>query len=392
MRAIKTQIAILGGGVAGLWLLNRLRAQGRHCLLIEPRQLGSGQTIFSQGIIHSGVKYALTGKLTAATTALQQVPDIWRACLRGHGEINLTNTEILSSQQYLWSPGSLGADMMTFLASKSLRSQVTRVARADYPEALAISEHKGAVYALEEPVLGVKTLLHNLSAPYKNFLLHAELSHLERSISGAIDTLHLNTAGQPIALQAETIIALAGEGNALLSQQFALTRPRMQRRPLSMVTVAAPDLPLLFAHAMQVSHKPRITITTHRSQQQTVWYLGGDLAETGVERTPEQQRVFAQQELKKLFPRLNFSAAEFKVLTIERAEGLQSSGLKPDIPMLWQENNVMMGWPTKLAFAPVLAQQIIERLPPSLVSVEQCTAETVLTTLKKPEVAAYPWE
>lgn len=56
---LKTQVAIFGGGVAGLWLLNRLRQKNIDCVLIENKELGGGQTIYSQGIIHSGVKYAL---------------------------------------------------------------------------------------------------------------------------------------------------------------------------------------------------------------------------------------------------------------------------------------------------------------------------------------------
>ena len=38
-------IAILGGGVAGLWLLNRLRLNGYSVLLVDSQQLGSGQTL-----------------------------------------------------------------------------------------------------------------------------------------------------------------------------------------------------------------------------------------------------------------------------------------------------------------------------------------------------------
>jgi len=49
-QSYSTDIVIFGGGVAGLWLLNRLRREGYDVLLLESRTLGGGQTIASQGI------------------------------------------------------------------------------------------------------------------------------------------------------------------------------------------------------------------------------------------------------------------------------------------------------------------------------------------------------
>ena len=39
-----TDIVIFGGGIAGLWLLNRLRTEGYQAILLESRELGGGQT------------------------------------------------------------------------------------------------------------------------------------------------------------------------------------------------------------------------------------------------------------------------------------------------------------------------------------------------------------
>ena len=65
-REIHSDIIIFGGGIAGLWLLGRLREAGYSALLLESRALGGVQTSASQGIVHGGTKYALTGKLTGA--------------------------------------------------------------------------------------------------------------------------------------------------------------------------------------------------------------------------------------------------------------------------------------------------------------------------------------
>ncbi len=353
---MKTQIAIFGGGVAGLWLLNRLRQLNIDCVLIENNQLGSGQTIYSQGIIHSGVKYALTGKLTVSAEAMKAMPDLWRKCLDGEGEIDLSSVAVLSEHQYLWSPGSLAANLAVFLASKNLKSQISGLTKSDYPEVFSAPDFKGSVYMLEEPVLAVKTLVEALAAPYLDCLLQAQLQKIEGS------HLYLQSAEQEIILEADHIVLLAGKGNEALAKQFGLTLPKMQLRPLLMVAVTAPNLPKLFAHAMQASDKPRITITTHQDGENSVWYLGGDLAETGVSRTPEEQINFARKELKTLFPHIDFSNAQFQAFYIERAEAVYPSGKKPDGPSMIVEKNVITAWPTKLAFAPLLAQQIIEQL------------------------------
>ena len=61
---IDTDVAIIGGGIAGLWLFRRLNDMGYKALLLENATLGGGQSIKSQGIIHGGIKYALSGNLT----------------------------------------------------------------------------------------------------------------------------------------------------------------------------------------------------------------------------------------------------------------------------------------------------------------------------------------
>jgi glycerol-3-phosphate dehydrogenase len=76
---VKVDIAIIGGGIAGLWLLNSLQAKGYSAVLFEKNALGSDQTIASQGMIHGGVKYALSGALSGESEAIVNMPDHWKA-------------------------------------------------------------------------------------------------------------------------------------------------------------------------------------------------------------------------------------------------------------------------------------------------------------------------
>ena len=87
---------IFGGGVAGLWLLDELHRAGFATLLLEAHELGSGQTIASQGIIHGGLKYTLGGLFSNSAKAIADMPLIWRRCLAGEARPDLSNTRVRS--------------------------------------------------------------------------------------------------------------------------------------------------------------------------------------------------------------------------------------------------------------------------------------------------------
>ena len=54
-------VAIVGGGIAGIWLLNLLHHSGYRVVLFEAEEVGCQQTLGSQGMIHGGLKYELGG-------------------------------------------------------------------------------------------------------------------------------------------------------------------------------------------------------------------------------------------------------------------------------------------------------------------------------------------
>src|SRR5690625_3315427 len=96
---IELDLVVVGGGVAGLWLINRLRSAGYDAVLLESRALGGEQSMASQGMIHGGIKYGLSGQLGAASQALAEMPERWRRCLSGNGEVDLRHTNALSEDR-----------------------------------------------------------------------------------------------------------------------------------------------------------------------------------------------------------------------------------------------------------------------------------------------------
>ena len=70
-------VAIVGGGIAGVWLLRILSDLGINAWLFEAEGLGAGQTLASQGMIHGGLKYQLHAGRDGLGESLAHMPDFW---------------------------------------------------------------------------------------------------------------------------------------------------------------------------------------------------------------------------------------------------------------------------------------------------------------------------
>ena len=154
-----TDIVIFGGGVAGLWLLNRLNNEGYRTILFEQNGLGCGQTLASQGIIHGGLKYALNGALNSASNIIATMPNRWRECLAGNDSVDLRGCHLLSNEYYMWSQSGVRSRLKTFLGSKSLRGRVERVAKESYPDFFGQATVSGALYKLPDFVIETESLI-----------------------------------------------------------------------------------------------------------------------------------------------------------------------------------------------------------------------------------------
>lgn len=353
--SLSTDVLIVGGGVAGLWLNARLRRLGFATLLVDKGALGGGQSVKSQGIIHGGTKYALSGALTGASEAIADMPRRWREALEGKGELDLSGVRLLSDAHYLWSPGTLAGNLTSFFASKAVRSRVGQVKGDELPPALQHPRFKGKVYRLSELVLDVPSLIARLAELAGDSLLACQ--RIEPLLDGD-ELVGLRVDGREI--RAQRIVFSAGGGTAELLASLGLQQPAMQRRPLHMVILKAPTLKPLYAHCLGGGTKPRITVTSHPTADgEWVWYLGGDLAEAdGVARDEATQIAAAKKELAELVPWIDLSAAQWATLRIDRAEPAQSALARPDNAFLAEQGRLLVGWPTKLALSPDFSDRV----------------------------------
>jgi glycerol-3-phosphate dehydrogenase len=382
---------VIGGGIAGLWTLARLQRSGYKSVLLESQKLGAGQTRYAQGIIHGGTKYALTGKLTASSEAVADMPARWRACYEGEGELDLTQAKLLSDAHYLWSTTSLTSRISGFFASKVMRSRSSELDKESLPSLFRHKDFKGQIYRLDEPVFDTLSVIRAIAEPRKESILpidQSSIQHLDHQISVR------SQQGKDYLFHYKKIIFIAGEGNEFLLSRFGYDQPEMQLRPLKMVVMrGGPDKPLahmVFAHCLGASVNPRITITSHRDLQgNIVWYMGGQLAEEGVSKTDEELIEAAKKEVRELIPWLDIKNAQWGVLQINRAEIKKPGTTRPDSFSIEKHDDVITAWPTKLALAPALADALL-----AIIDEDRLVPDTDLSlpVWQAAEYARFPWD
>lgn len=369
--ALECDVVVVGAGVAGLWAWRRLRARGGRAVLVSAGPIGAGQTLASQGIIHGGVKYALTGEASRASAMIAAMPGVWRACLEGmpgDGDPDLRAVRTLTDHQFLWTTGGIVSRLGGVAASRALRTGVERVREEDRPEAFRGAARGIDLYRVEEPVIEPASLVRALAGDGEGIVAaRAGSVTLAREGEGVVVGFE-GATGERAEIRAKCAVCAAGAGNEALMRGVRGLDGRgevwTQRRPLHMVMVRgdAGAMPLVWGHCVTASALPRATVTSQRDAQgRTVWYVGGAIAESGVERTREAQIAHARQEMGDVIPWVDLAGAQWATLRVDRAEGLpegRAPGARPDTPVVRRAGNVVFAWPTKLAFAPLLAEMV----------------------------------
>ncbi|WP_461482052.1 FAD-dependent oxidoreductase [Porticoccus sp.] len=389
-------IAIIGGGIAGLWLLNRLVNAGYNALLFEQTALGSDQTVASQGMIHGGIKYTLGGALTGASEAIADMPDHWRACMAGVGDVDLRGAATLSDHFYLWSSNSALSRMSTFLASKATRGRVLKVGKQDRPALFQHPEFSGSLYRLVDMVLDVPSVVRALAenCPERIFKIDWSSASWQRlpDQSMALDFRHHD---QRVRLAPRQIVLTAGQGNEALLGELGIRSPQMQRRPLQQVMIKHHHPHRFYGHCLGAETTPRLTISSHPcADGGQVWYLGGALAEKGAHQTADELIDCAKRELAELMPWLDLCDARWATLPVDRAEPRQRNFARPDKAFANRAEgcaNIIVAWPTKLTLSPNLADEVMALLKKADLTPSD-GAIPALDFLARPPLAPTPWQ
>ncbi len=392
---LKCDVIIFGGGVAGLWLLALLRQQGYQTLLLEANALGAGQTRFAQGIIHGGTKYALLGKVTASSEAIAAMPGVWRDCIQGNGIIDLKKVKVLSDNQCMWSHNTLSSKVAGFFASKLMRSRTEEIQQQQRPAIFQSTLFKGKVYKLDEPVLDTASIVRALAAPHRDAIMHIkDTPWFEQNNARHFEVE--DSEGKTWQIESQRCVLMAGQGNADLTAAIGSSElPVMQLRPLKMVMLRGGLPEKIYAHCLEANVNPRLTITSHEDNKgEVVWYMGGQLAEEGIERSDKEQIKIAQQELNSLMPWIDLQKTQWACLDINRAEPKMGKGKRPDTSFFNISGAVITAWPTKLALAPKLAADILDSLKETNLTSSALNSSDLeaLPEFPTPDYAPLPWQ
>ncbi|MBI1300337.1 MAG: FAD-dependent oxidoreductase [Alphaproteobacteria bacterium] len=374
----KIDIVIFGAGIAGLWVFNRLKSLNYNVLLLEKNAIGGQQTMASQGIIHSGLKFTIAGKVSKLAENMSQMPVRWRNALSGTGEIDLTGVNINANSQYLLIPKGFIGGLTHIITRKLLGSNVQDVPRHNWPTELKNSGFDGSMIHMGELVIDVPSLVQTLAEPYRDCIKKVDGDPFE-----FLDK-HKISAQRIIFCSAASNLEIAAKQNDKDGLET-------QHRPLLQGLVKNAPFPL-FAHLIGKSEKPIATITTHSTvHNELVWYLGGGVAERAKSDNPEDVYQDIKNALKKYLPAVDINNFEWGVLPIDRVEGKSKTDQwMPDTPTLHNTNKALYAWPTKLTFAPLLSDMIIADIEKRGITSSKTTSD--FSMLEDVDYALAPWD
>ena len=310
--------AIVGGGISGLWLANLLVGRGFSVVICEARGVGGLQTLASQGIVHGGTKYALGGTGTLAG-ALTEMPDRWRACLGGTGDIDLRGVSVLA-------------------------------------ETVAIHIGDDTV-EVDDFVLDVPSLVGRLARPIAGRIVATTV--LPDSLVGNgsnVARIELDTC----TIHARVYVLAAGTGNTPFAQQVGISPTAMRHRPLRQTIVRLRESADVYAHWMSSPQgaEPTLTVTSHGS----LLSIGGTVADAGANRDQATQIVLVRDLLRRAFPDIDVDGARFDTFVAVRAE--PASDAIRDLPDAYvaRHGNCLLCLPVKLSLAPRLGDLVLAEL------------------------------
>lgn len=381
---------IFGGGITGLWLLDALHRSGHRAILLEAGNLGEGQTIWSQGIIHGGLKYALKGRPSRASRMIRDMPMRWRRCLAGESTPDLSSSTMRGEYCSLWSLPGLRSRVGLLGARFGLRVRPRPMPKTERPDPLR--NWPGPVSRIDEQVIEPHSVLAMLADQHRPRCLQIDTrSGLEfvHGEPGQVTTVRLLNpeTSEPLDVAPGRVILAAGGGNAQLRRACGLSEHAMQLRPLHMV-MARGGLPRMNGHCIRGT-APWLTITsTIDCADRVVWQIGGQLAEDCVDMSSEDTIARAKRDLILAMPDLDLSSTSFSTYRADRAEA-SNSARRPDGPVHILEGNALTLWPTKLALVPMLTDQVMEGMP---APAGFGNNEALLQEWPRPTVALPPWE
>jgi len=348
---ISADALVIGGGVAGLFILDSLVQAGCGALLVDTNPLGTGQTTSSQGILHAGVKYALAGTAGDDAVEASEAAALWSEMLCGGAGNDLRSVRVLADHCWLWRSASWAGVAGMLGARLALRTAPVAVAESERPPWLR--GVKGDILRLGETVIDPRSLLQVLAARHAARIVRGHVQSIER-LSNVVSVAIGGT--QEYRVGTSHVILAAGAGNEQLSALAGSPEP-MQRRPLRQLMIRG-KLPMVFGHCIDGA-RTRVTITSDRMPDESVvWHVGGQIAEDGVRMEASDFIRHGLAEVASALPGVELGGCEVGEYLVDRAEPRTKDGRRPPRAFAQWQGPICTVWPIKLVLAPLLARAV----------------------------------
>lgn len=342
---------IVGSGVSGLFIARMLLEKGRRVLLLEKNSIASGQSVVSQGILHSGLKYLFYKKTSVDVDSMSSSMALWDNYFSGLS-IDLSNVKKRSSHCLVWNNSNfLIAPMLETCASGLFKSQCEKISKSS-----PILDHinfSGSPFLVKEIILDPRSLIEELVRPImSNVIVFDDDLNFLKTNDNNISAVQFSLEGVRQSVSANNFIFCAGAGNEHYLEEITMQSYRMQNRPLLM-SYAKGKLPIINGHF--ISEKGvLVTITSSvESDYSVVWQIGGMIAE---ECAGDKNLII--NTLKKITRNIDFSSVDIGFYSAVRAEGFFGDGkIKPSYE-IYRFGNSIFCWPMKLVLAPAMANYI----------------------------------
>lgn len=387
METVQYDVAVFGGGVAGLWIAHQLTHHGYSVAVLEKNALGAGQTIASQGILHGGAKYLRDAQGLQGARSLGHLPERWVAHIEKAELPALDGVKLLAPYQHFIFNGWLCRVAVGGVIQYKLTKAVSPVPKKLWPSGLQDVSSCVSLLRLHEPIIDAGTLMETFKAKLGPRLGHyTEL--LERKANADSEEMTVLSAdGRKIQITARLVFFCSGAGNEAFGEGVLPQKPR--RRPLQQIMIKGAPFPL-YGHWMGFNEKPRATITSHQLPTgEWVWYLGGQVAEDSVGLDPAAAIQLAVPRMKELFPRLDFSKTQWATWKVDRAEPQSEGGAVNLSSRIERVGRRLFCWPQKLVLGPKLADDALALVQSEIPQKSPLPEGFAFTP---PAVAKLPWE
>ena len=273
------------------------------------------QTLASQGIVHGGTKYGLA----PLAGALAGMPDRWRACLGGTGEIDLRGVAVLADR---------------------------------------IDMHVGdETVEVDDFVLDVHSLVRRLARPIRHRIVARTV--LPDALVGAGSGIERIDLDQ-YTIRARIYVLAAGAGNDALARQAGFSQAAIVHRPLRQTIVKLGRDAAVYAHWRESPRDPgpTLTVTSHGA----LLCVGGTVADAGASRGEAAQIAIVKDLLRQGFGDIDVDGAGFETFVAVRAE--PAAEAIHDVPDAYvaRHGNCLLCLPVKMSLAPRLGDLVLAEL------------------------------